>query len=159
MMAVSTAVSALGAIYEGNAAAAQSQAAANTAAANANAVRLQTNAKEEAIRRRNAMQMGDLRAASAQTGFDPSGGTLASLQSRSAGQLELDALTERYNGELQSISLENDAQSFRNRAKAQKQTGYLTAAGALFNGAGNYFGSPRIGGPAPVLNRDVPYTG
>ena len=149
MMAVTTAVQALGSIYEGNAAAAQSQAAANNASQNAYAVRLQTNAKEEAIRRRNAMRLGDLRASSAQTAFDPNGGSLATLQSRSAAQLELDALTERYNGELQSISLENDAQSYRNRASAQKRGGYLTAAGAVFNGAANgfaYGGLDKIGG-------------
>lgn len=150
MMAASAAIQAIGSIYEGNAAAAQSQAAANTASANAHAARLQSDAREEALRRRNAMQLGDLRAASAQTGFDPSGGTLATLQSKSAAQLELDALTERYNGQLQSISLENQAASYRSQAKAQRKTGYLTAAGSLFNAAGNYFGAPKIPGASNI---------
>lgn len=136
----------MGAIYEGNAAAAQSQSAANTATANAYAVRLQSDAREEALRRRNAMQLGDLRAASAQTGFDPSGGTLASLQSHSAAQLELDALTERYNGQLQSISLENQAASYRSQAKAQRNSGYMTAAGSVMSSAANYFGGAKLGG-------------
>lgn len=159
MMAVATAVQAVGAIYEGNAAAAQSQAAANTASANAQAVRLQANASEEAIRRRNALQLGEIRAGAAETGFDPSSGTLATLQSRSAAELELDALTERYNGQLRSISLENEAQSYRNRASAQRKTGYLTAAGSIFNAAGNYFGAPRLGLPAPVETRTPVPTG
>lgn len=144
MMAVAGGIQALGAIYEGNAAAAQSTAAANNAAANAHNVRLQTDAREEIQRRRNAQLLGNLRAASAQTGFDPSSGTLAGLQSSSAAQLELDALTERYNGELQAISLDNEAASYRNRAKAQKRTGYLTAAGSVLNAAGNYYGAPKL---------------
>lgn len=140
---------ALGSIYEGNAAAAQSTAAADQAAANAHNVRLQTSAREEIQRRRNAMLLGELRASSAQTGFDPSSGTLASLQSDSAAQLELDTLTERYNGELQAINLDNESQSLRNRAKAQKRTGYIRAAGSVLNAAGNYFGATRIGPSAP----------
>lgn len=136
----------MGAIYQGNAAAAQSTAAANAAAANAANTRLQTNAREEMQRRRNAMLLGELRAASAQTGFDPSSGTLASLQSSSAAQLELDALTERYNGELQAISFGNEATSLRSRAKAERNTGYITAAGSLLKAAGNYFGGAKMGG-------------
>jgi len=101
------------------------------------------------------MQLGTLRANAAQTGFDPSGPSLAGLQSRTAAQLELDALTGRYDGELQAISFDNEATSLRNRAKAQKRTGYMTAAGSLFNSAGNYFGAPRIGLPAPVESRNV----
>lgn len=135
---------ALGAIYEGNAAAAQSNAAANWSAANARNTRLQTDAREEMQRRRNAMLLGELRASSAQTGFDPSSGSLASLQSRSAAQLELDALTNRYSGELQAISLDNEAQTYRNRAKAQRRTGYLTAAGSVLAAAGNYYGAPKL---------------
>ena len=144
MMAVAGGVQALGAIYDGNAAAAQSTAAANAAAANAHNARLQTDAREEQQRRRNAMLLGDLRAASAQTGFDPSSGTLSRLQSSSAAQLELDALTNRYSGELQAISLDNEAQTYRNRASAQRKTGYLTAAGSVLNAAGNYYGAPKL---------------
>lgn len=144
MMAVSAGVQALGAIYEGNAAAAQSSAAANWSEANARNTRLQTDAREEMQRRRNAMLLGELRASSAQTGFDPSSGGLASLQSHSAAQLELDALTNRYSGELQAISLDNEAATYRSRAKAQRKTGYLTAAGSVLNAVGNYYGAPKL---------------
>ncbi len=145
-MAAATAVQAMGSIYAGNAAAAQSTAAANQASANAANARLQSNAREEMQRRKNAMLLGDLRAASAQTGFDPSSGSLASLQARSSAQLELDALTERYNGELQSISLDNEAASYRSRAKAQSRGGYMTAAGSVLNSAASYFGGSKMGG-------------
>ena len=144
LTAVAGGIQALGAIYEGNTAAAQSTAAANWAAANAHNTRLQTDAREEMQRRRNAMLLGELRASSAQTGFDPSSGTLAGLQSHSAAQLELDALTERYNGELQAISLDNEAATYRNRASAQRKTGYLTAAGSVLNAAVNYYGAPKL---------------
>ena len=58
------------------------------------------NANEERIRRSNAMQLGRQRVAAAQSGFDPNSGSIATLQAQSAGQAELDALTERYKGDL-----------------------------------------------------------
>lgn len=145
MLAVSAAVSAVGSIYAGNAQAAQATAAADAANANAHNVRLQTNAREEQQRRANALQLGELRANAAQTGFDPSSGTLARLQSASAAQLELDALTGRYNGELQSLSLDNEAKSLRNQGKAAKVGGYLSAFGSIAKNAGNYYGMSAMG--------------
>ncbi len=153
MMAVSAGMQVLGSIYEGNAAAAQSTAAANSASSNADLARLQSNAREETQRRRNAMQLGDLRASAAQSGFDPSGGSFATLQAKSAAEMELDVLTNRYDSELQAISFDNEATNMRSRARAQKRTGYLNAAGSVFNSGANYFGAPRIGPPAPVENR------
>lgn len=145
MLAVSAAVSAVGSIYAGNAQAAQATAAADAANANAHNVRLQTNAREEQQRMANALQLGELRANAAQTGFDPSSGTLARLQSASAAQLELDALTGRYNGELQSLSLDNEAKSLRNQGKAAKVGGYLSAFGSIAKSAGNYYGMSAMG--------------
>lgn len=57
-------------------------------------------ANEDRIRRANAIALGRQRAAAAQSGFDPSSGSMAKLQSQSAGQAELEALTERYKGDL-----------------------------------------------------------
>ena len=58
------------------------------------------NANEERIRRGNAIALGRQRAAAAQSGFDPNSGSIAQLQGQSAGQAELEALTERYKGDL-----------------------------------------------------------
>ncbi len=145
LAAVSTAVSALGAIYQGNAASAQANAAANTAAANARNVRLQSNAAEETTRRKNAMQMGMIRAISAESGFDPNSGSLASLQVRNAQEMELDALTGRYNANLQAISFDNQAATLRNQAKAARTSGYLNAFGSLAQGGASYSSALKIG--------------
>lgn len=57
-------------------------------------------ANEERIRARSAQALGEQRAAAAQSGFDPNSGSLATLQQQSSGNAELDALTERYKGQI-----------------------------------------------------------
>lgn len=146
LAAVSTAVGALGAIYQGNAAAAQANAQAANAEQNARNVRLQANAEEETTRRRNALQMGNVRATAIESGFDPNSGSLASLQIKNAQEMELDALTNRYNANLQAISLDNEAATRRSQAKAARTSGYLNAFGTLAQGAASYSSALKIGG-------------
>lgn len=130
-------------------------------AANANAAntRAATSANEDTQRRQNALQMGEIRASAVQSGFDASTGSLATLQTKSAAEMELDALTNRYKGELQAISFNNEASSLRFSAKQARRQGYMNAAGTLASYAGSAFGSPRIGSPAPVETRIPTPTG
>ena len=144
LAAASTAVAALGAVYQGNAAAAQATAQANNAAQNANNARLQGNAQEETMRRRNALQMGNVRAAAVETGFDPNSGSLASLQVNNAQEMELDALTSRYSSNLDAISFDNEAATRRSQASAARKSGYLNAFGTLVQGAANYGSASKI---------------
>lgn len=146
LAAVSTAVGALGAVYQGNAAAAQANAQADNAAMNARNARLQGNAQEETMRRRNALQMGNVRAAAVETGFDPNSGSLASLQVNNAQEMELDALTSRYSSNLDAISFDNEAATRRSQASAARKSGYLNAFGTLALGAASYGGLSKIGG-------------
>lgn len=150
------AVSAVSSIAQGQAAGAQANAAAANAADNARTARLQANAQEEIQRRQNALRMGEIRASAAESGFDPSSGSLLALQTKSAAEMELDALTTRYEGELQSISFQNQAASYRAEGKAARRTGYLNAFGTLTSAAAKEYARPRIGPPAPVTNRDLP---
>lgn len=153
MMIASTAMQFVGNIYQGEANAKAENSAGDIAQINARNARLQANAREETQRRHNALQMGNIRAGAAESGFDPSSGSLAALQTHSASEMELDALTTRYEGQLQSISFENEAAGHRASAKNARTTGVLNAFGSLFSNGANYFGAPRVGPPAPVETR------
>lgn len=133
-LAIMTAVQAVGALYQGFSQASQQSAASANAYANARNTRLQSSANEDAQRRQNALRMGNVRASAAQTGFDPSSGSLADLQSRSAGELELDTLTQRYQNELQALSFENEGATLKSAAKSSRIGGVLNAAGTIFGG-------------------------
>lgn len=61
---------------------------------------LTADANETRVRANNAQQLGEQRAAAVQSGFDANTGSLATLQAQSAGNLELDALNERYKGQI-----------------------------------------------------------
>jgi hypothetical protein len=90
-------------------------------------------ANETRIRARSAQQLGEQRAAAAQSGFDPNSGTLATLQEQSAGNAELDALTERYKGELNAWQ-----QDLTIDRGIEKQMFVMNPAGALL---GNKLGT------------------
>ena len=61
---------------------------------------LTADANESRTRARNAQMLGEQRAQAVETGFDANTGSIATIQSQSAGNLELDALTERYAGQI-----------------------------------------------------------
>jgi hypothetical protein len=145
----------VGGIYKSQGGVAEADAAARNAEANARLSRQQTSANEDRLRFQNALKLGQQRASAAQSGFDPSSGSLLDLQGKSAGQLELDALTQRYEGNLRSTSLENEAQTYRSRATSARRSGFLNAFGSVFQAGGSYFGQPRVGGLAPVETRKI----
>ncbi len=111
---------------------------------NADLARKQTQAAEESQRRQMAIQMGQVRAGAAETGFDPNSGTLLNLQTRTAGEMELDVLTNRYRGELEAVGLQQDAAIGRSNASAARTSGYLSAFGSLASGGANYLSSSKI---------------
>lgn len=61
---------------------------------------LTADANETRVRANNAQALGEQRAAAVQSGFDANGGSLATVQTQSAGNLELDALNQRYAGQI-----------------------------------------------------------
>lgn len=95
----------------------------------------QGSAAEDTQRRQNALKLGEQRAAAAQSGFDSSLGSLASVQAQSAGELELDALTTRYDSLLRSIGFENQVRVKRAGERNARHSGYLGAASALGSGS------------------------
>lgn len=150
MSAVGTVLSAGSAIYQGQVAKAEGEAQAAVADQNARTARLQAGAREDMLRRQARARLGEQRAAAAQSGFDPNTGSLLELQGDGAGALELDALTTRYEGALQALSFESQADNLRRSARSAATTGYLNAAGTLLGSAGRKYGG---GSMAPVESR------
>jgi hypothetical protein len=145
---IAMAISAAAAVYQAEQQAKVANADAEQSELNAIAARQQGAAAEEAQRRRNAQMLGLQRAAAAESGFDPNTGSLAMLQIKSAGETELDALTARYQGTMQGLGLQQQANSLRSQAKNTRTSGYLSAAGTVAQAAGKYYG----GGSATRLN-------
>jgi len=95
-------------------------------------------ANEERVRQRSAHQLGAQRAAAVESGFDPSTGSIGTLQEQSSGNAELDALTERYKGSLNAAYVDQRV----NNARAAFKGSIVGAAATLLGGS--VFGS--IGG-------------
>lgn len=127
-------MAAVGAVYAGDQSRKATNYQADVAKDNALSAAKQGIAAEDQQRRINRMRLGEQRAAAAQSGFDPSSGDFAALQVQSAANAELDALTTRYSGQMQAISLNNDASMLRTNAKVANTQGYLNAAGSLAGG-------------------------
>lgn len=151
MQAVGAVTAIAGPLMQGMNANAQAKSQATVLEQNARAARMQASVREDVQRQHNREKLGVQRAAVAQSGFDPNTGSLLELQGDSAAGLEFDTLATRYEGTLQSLSLENDARQVRAQGKAARNQGYLNAAGSLFGSLGRYGGGGQI--PAPVETR------
>lgn len=134
LMMAASAVQAVGQLYQGYSQKRQFDAASANATANARNTMLQSSANEDSQRRENRQRMGYARAAAVESGFDASSGSLLNLQVRSAQEMELDTLTERYSNELQALSFRNEAASLKSQGRASMVSGVLNAAGTLFQG-------------------------
>ena len=152
LLIASTAVTAVGSIAQGNAAAAQAEGQANAARYNAqiNENNAQTalqagNANEEAQRRKSAQQLGQQRAGLAENGIGLDSGTATDLTEQSAMNAELDALNIRYQGKTQAQAYRSGAaldraqadQAMANASSA-RTSGYLTAGASALSAYGKY---------------------
>ena len=147
------ALSAIGQITQGESQGRAFNQQADFQRANAHNTRVAAGFNEDSQRRGQALELGNIRASAAQSGFDASTGSLAALQTKSAGEMELDALTTRYKGELQAVGMENDALSLNYQAKSARRGGYMSAFSTLASAAASVYGSPQIGALAPVETR------
>lgn len=79
---------------------------------------LTADANETRVRANSAQALGEQRASAVESGFDANSGSLATLQTQSAGNAELDALTQRYKGQMNAwqqdliLSRQKDKMSF-----------------------------------------------
>lgn len=146
----------VGTLMEGQASSASANAQAQQLDAAAEVTRQQTNVREELLRRENERKLGEQRAVAAQSGFNPNSGSLAQIQGESAANAELDALTTRYQGQLQETGLRNDATMTRYKGRLAKRQSYMNAAGTLLMTAGAAYGMG-ASVPNPHAVTGIPY--
>jgi len=106
------------------------------------------NLREESQRRRARRVQGNLRAGLAESGIGYGRGTALDVEMESAVESEMDALNIRYEGNLKARGLlaESEQQFAARRehlrgARASERAGYLSAAGTVLGGVGQYLGS------------------
>lgn len=152
---ISAAFSVLGAIQQGNAASnsykSQADAANYNAQLNDNKARAanqQWSSREDVLRRRRRMELGEQRAGIAQTGLTDTGSVL-DLFDQSAVDSEFDILNQRYEGQAQAKGF-NDAATLDRysanvagaNAKAARKASFINAGSALLSsGSKGYFAS------------------
>lgn len=158
LMLAAAAVQAIGAIQAGQAAKEEANARAQANIYNAKVKemqagisRQQANAREEQQRRKGRQLLGAQRAAIAESGVGAVGSAL-DIAEQSATRAELDSLTIRYEGELESKGLLADAEQQRYESKVNVMAGknamkgaYLSATGALLSGGARYYGYQETG--------------
>lgn len=148
----STAISAMGAMAQGNAQAASYKAQAQAANYNATMNRMnadQTSAeygqKEIALRQQQEQFLGRQRAAIAETGTGP-GGSGADVMAEDTQHARLDDLTLRYEGQTRRTAYLNQSNldkyqgqvAYMNAGEASK-AGKIGALGAVLSGVGRYY--------------------
>lgn len=148
----SAAISTVGAISGGMAKSAQAnqQAAAldrNAALSDQQAAQVyaQNVNRETAQRAQAGQQLGEQRAAVAESGFNPNTGSALDTQVQSVRNAELDALQTRYQGILQGQSLEDQAAQDRYAARTARASARnsligtgISAAASLLGGVAKY---------------------
>ena len=158
LMLAAAAVQAIGAIQAGQAAQDEANARAQANIYNAKVkdmqagiARQQANAREEQQRRRGRQLLGKQRVALAEAGIGAMGSAL-DIAEESATRAELDALTIRYEGDLESRGLLADAEQERYESKVNVMAGknamrgaYLSATDALLSGGARYYGYQETG--------------
>lgn len=116
----------------------ESQGAISAAKVDRSAGYAVASANEDRVRAHSAQTLGEQRAAAVQSGFDANTGSLATVQQQSAGNAELDALTQRYQGRLNAW---RDEQQIRNAQASVKGAAVVAGASLLTGGAGAALGN------------------
>lgn len=139
LMIASAGMQAIGSIAQGNAANAAAQANARSLDLQAEAESRAAGAREEQQRRSNRQFLGTQRAALAQAGIGVDGSAY-DIARQSAISAELDALNIRYEGQLRSKGLRDQATVTRFEGRQARTAGFLGAGAALLSGGANYAG-------------------
>jgi hypothetical protein len=148
LMAGAAALQAIGSITAGGDAARSMNTQADAMLMGATNARQVGSARGDRVNYENQLKLGEQRAAAAQSGFDPNTGTTLKMQGESAGNAELDALYQRYEGELRAIDLTNQSSMLKANAKSARRQGYLNAGAQLLSGGARAYAT------ATTINRD-----
>ena len=134
LMAGAAVVSAVGAVRQGQAAAASADYNAKVAEQNAQIANAQGNAAVEAQQRDAQRRMGAAVAAYGASGVQLSDGSPMDVLEESARNSALDAATLKYNYRLRGMGFENQAALSSAQSGFASTSGYLNAGAALASG-------------------------
>lgn len=136
--AAGTAIAAVGAVAQGQAAGAAADYNAQLVEQNAILARKKSAEEERRFRIQTARQLGSMRAAYARAGVTMEG-TPMDVLAESAYTAELDALTIREGGRATAAALANEAKIARLQGRSQETGSYYSAASELLGGATDYY--------------------
>jgi hypothetical protein len=136
----SAAISAAGAIQQGQAAKAQGKLQAAILEQQATSERQQAEADEEDFRVRQSRVLAARRAALGASGVDPSSGSPLLVSEDFAGETELNALRIRTGGEVRATRAEQQAVLQRFQGRQAARAGFIRGGSLLVSGAGKAFG-------------------
>ncbi len=139
LLLASGAISAVGAIREGNAAKAQADLQADVLKQQATQSRLQASANEQDFRARQSRAQATRRAGQGASGTQQSSGSPLLVAQDFAGEAELQALRIRTGGEVKATRLEQSAQQKRFAGRNARTAGFIKGGSLLVSGAGKAF--------------------
>lgn len=134
---LSSFVSAVGAIQQGNAAVKAAAFNENMSRFNASITKQQGAIEEDRVRRQGRQATGRIRANIGASGID--GGSADDVLFSSMYEAELDALTTRYNYSNQATAYEMQAQMYNRAGSDARTASYIGAASSLLRGATSYY--------------------
>ncbi len=143
IVAAGAAVSAIGAIQQGQAASASAKYNANIQEQNAVLLRQQAAEQAEQERRETYMRLGTIRAAQGKGGGAADEGSVLDVLGFVASEGERQRQHVLYGGELQARDALNTAALDRARGRNAVRTSYFQAGAELTQGAGSYYSMTR----------------
>ena len=151
---IAGAISAIGAIKQGQAASAAAKFNAKVAEANAAAADQQGQAAAEAQWRDAQRRIGAMTAEYGASGVSSAEGSAAEALADSVRMATLDNLTTKYNYKVRSVGYRAEASLNKMNAKSARTASYFEVAGSLLRGVGSampYFsGAGSASGAAPT---------
>lgn len=153
IMAVSTAVSVMGAIQQGKAAKQAADYNATINLQNAQIARSQAEAAAKQHERETYLRLGSIHAGQGHAGGAAGEGSVLDVLGDVAAQRELERQNIFYNAELQARSFQNTATLDTWQGNNAKQASYMKAGTELFKGVSNMYSGGGFGGAGSSLTR------
>jgi len=134
-----TAVSAIGAIQQANAAASVAKYNAKVQEINARVARQEGLYEADRLEDRYESQRSTARAVAAKSGVNPYAGSASLIiDQESFGDQRADELATIWNSETKAVAYENQAKAYRMEAKAEKRAGIINAASTVLGSLGKF---------------------
>jgi hypothetical protein len=137
IMAATAAVTAYGAIRQGQAASAAADYNAKVAEQNKQAALAQGQAQSEAQWRASQQRIGSAIALYGGAGVQGDSGSAADVLGMNIQNATLDNLTTQYNAQMRGIGFDDQAELDHSNASNARTSSYLSAGGALLQGMGS----------------------